>query len=86
MLHDIPARLQKELGTGSDESVTFTQITAAVNSYRDAVRLSSGREVRLQELQEGQRVEVLDLSMPTISSRPVVNSRRRYFGADRIHE
>ena len=86
MLHDIPARLQKELGTSSDESVTFTQITAAVNSYRDAVRLSSGREVRLQELQEGQRVEVLDLSMPTISSRPVVNSRRRYFGADRIHE
>jgi hypothetical protein len=72
MLHDIPAHLQRELGAGSDESVTFTQITAAVNSYRDALRLSSGREIRLQELQEGQRVEVLDLAMapdlkPTVS-------------------
>src|SRR5438046_2859945 len=44
-LHEIPARLQKEWGTGSDESVTFTQIAVVVNSYRDAVRLNSGREV-----------------------------------------
>jgi hypothetical protein len=43
--------------------VTFTQITAAVNSYRDAVRFNNGREVRLQELREGQRVMVLDLSV-----------------------
>ncbi len=62
-LHDIPARLQHELGVGPVETVTFTQISAAVNSYRDAVRFSSGREVRLQELREGQRVRVLDLSM-----------------------
>ncbi len=62
-LHDIPARLQNELGVGPSEEVTFTQITAAVNSYRDAVRFNNGREIRLQELREGQRVEVLDLSM-----------------------
>ncbi len=43
--------------------MTFTQITAAVNSYRDAVRFPNGREVRLQELREGQRVTVLDLSL-----------------------
>jgi hypothetical protein len=42
--------------------VTFTQITAAANTYRDAVRFTNGREVRLQELREGQRVRVLDLS------------------------
>ncbi len=45
------------------EEVTFTQISAAANSYRDAVRFANGREVRLQELREGQRVRVLDLSL-----------------------
>ncbi len=50
-------------GSGPEEEVTFTQISAAANSYRDAVRFANGREVRLQELREGQRVRVLDLSM-----------------------
>jgi hypothetical protein len=62
-LHDIPARLQHELGVGPVESVAFTQISAAVNSYRDAVRFANGRELRLQELREGQAVRVVDLSM-----------------------
>jgi hypothetical protein len=61
-LQDIPARLQHDMGVGPVEDVTFTQLTAAVNSYRDAVRFPNGREVRLQELREGQRVTVLDLS------------------------
>jgi hypothetical protein len=34
-----------------------------VNSYRDAVRFTNGREIRLQELREGQTVKVLDLSV-----------------------
>lgn len=63
VLHDIPVRLQNEIGVGPVETVTFTQMTAAVNSYRDAVRFANGREVRLQELREGQHVRVLDLSM-----------------------
>ena len=62
-LQDIPARLQHEYGVSASEEVTFTQISAAVNSYRDAVRFVNGREVRLQELREGQRVKVLDLSL-----------------------
>jgi hypothetical protein len=62
-LQDIPLRLQRDLGVGPAEPVTFTQISAAVNSYRDAVRFRNGREVRLQELREGQRVRVLDLSV-----------------------
>lgn len=61
-LRDIPARLQHEFGVGPVEDVSFTQISAAVNSYRDAVRFRNGREVRLQELREGQSVTVLDLS------------------------
>ena len=43
--------------------MVFTQISAAVNSYRDAVRFPNGRQIRLQELREGQRVKVLDLSL-----------------------
>jgi hypothetical protein len=62
-LQDIPVRLQRDLGVEGVEMVTFTQISPAANSYRDAVRFSNGREVRLQELREGQRVRVLDLSM-----------------------
>lgn len=61
-LRDIPARIQEDLEVGAVELVTFTQITAAANSYRDAVRFANGREIRLQELREGQRVRVLDLS------------------------
>jgi len=63
ILEDIPARLQNELCVGPVEEVTFTQISAAARSYRDAVRFANGREVRLQELREGQRVRVLDLSL-----------------------
>ena len=62
-LQDISARMQQELSVGPAEEVTFTQISAAVNSYRDAVRFRNGREARLQELREGQRVKVLDLSV-----------------------
>ena len=61
-LADIPARLQQDYAVGPVENVTFTQISAAVNSYRDAVRFRNGRAARLQELREGQRVKVLDLS------------------------
>ncbi len=45
------------------EDVVFTQISAAVNSYRDAFRFCNGRQMRLQELREGMRVQVLDLSL-----------------------
>jgi hypothetical protein len=62
-LQDIPIRVQQEFGVGSIEEVTFTQISAAVNSYRDAIRFRNGREMRLQEMREGQRVRVLDLSL-----------------------
>ncbi len=63
LLQDIPARLQAECSVDSAEIVTFTQLTASPHSYRDAVRFGNGREVRLQELREGQRVRVLDLSL-----------------------
>ena len=62
-LGDIPDQMQRTLKVAPAEEVIFTQISAAVNSYRDAVRFCNGRQVRLQELREGQRVKVLDLSL-----------------------
>ena len=59
---DIPAHTQRDLGVRAAEEVTFTQLTAAANSYRDCIRFANGRVLRLQELREGQRVQVLDLS------------------------
>jgi len=73
-LRDIPVRLQVEAGVGPEELVTFTQIDAAANSYRDAMRFSSGVVVRLQELREGQRVRVIDLSLAE-ALEPVMEER-----------
>ena len=62
-LQDIPARLQQELGVSAQEEVVFTQTSASVNTYRDAVRFANGRELNLQELREGQRVRVVSLAL-----------------------
>ena len=62
-LRDIPERLQHQYQVGAAEGVTFTQISAIEYRYRDAVRFANDREVLLQMLQEGQRVEVLCLSV-----------------------
>jgi hypothetical protein len=63
MLHDIPLKMQTDQGVGPDEEVVFTQTTAAAHQYRDAVRFQNGRELLLQHLRTGQRVDVLDLSL-----------------------
>jgi hypothetical protein len=59
---DIPVRLQQQWHVSGREEVVFTQTSAEVNTYRDAVRFSNGCEVRLQEFREGIRVKVMDLS------------------------
>src|SRR5437773_4990783 len=58
-LRDIPQALQ--LGLNATEEVTFVQLSAEAYQYRDAVRFQNGREVLLQRLRSGQRVEVLNL-------------------------
>jgi hypothetical protein len=63
-LEDIPAHLQHDLGVAAVEEVTFTQRSPAAYAYRDAIRFTNGEEILLQELDEGQRVKVLDLSSP----------------------
>jgi hypothetical protein len=61
ILHDIPRGLQREIGVGESEEVTFVQTTANENTYRDALRFSNQRQVLLQALRPGQRVSVLKL-------------------------
>jgi hypothetical protein len=62
LLQDISVRLQYELEIGSVEEVSFTELTAMSNSYRDAVVFKNGRHVLLQRLEEGQRAKVLAVS------------------------
>jgi len=73
---DIPVHLQQALHVGSIENVTFTQITApahrlgqfeASGTYRDSVRFKNGRELRLQDFREGQRMWVMGLSSAEVS-------------------
>ena len=78
-LQDIPVRIQNEFSVGPEEDVTFTQLSAAANSYRDAVRFGNGRELRLQELREGQRVQVLDLSLAEELDLEVLRRERAEF-------
>lgn len=62
VLRDIPERLQRPLGVAAEEEVTFTQIEPRTSPYRDAVRFGNGKEILLQKLEPGQRVDVLGLS------------------------
>ena len=63
VLQDISKSLQRELSVGEVEEVQFIEITAEVNTYRDAVRFKNGRQALLQQLREGQRVQVLSIGI-----------------------
>lgn len=77
LVRDIPERLQWECGVQEEaEEVVFTQITAVVNTFRDAIRFPNGVEVLLQRLEEGQRVRVLNLSSAE-DREALPHSRRR---------
>jgi hypothetical protein len=62
MLGGIPSKLQEAHDLDSTEIVTFRQLSAETQSYRDAVEFRNGMRVRLQELEDGQRLEVVTLS------------------------
>jgi len=61
ILHDVPLPVQKVLHVKSDEEVTFVQLSATENQHRDAIRFRTGHILRMQELNVGQRVQVIDL-------------------------
>ena len=76
ILHDVPGRLQHDLAVGPIEEVTFVQLSATPYQFRDAVRFTNGREIRLQELSEGMRVRVTKMSLPEDSSLESVREER----------
>jgi hypothetical protein len=86
ILHDISTRVQKEFSIGACEEVAFVQLTAMANFYRDGVRFRTGDTLRLQDLLEGQRVDVIDLgndlseepdAWPLYDTEPASIHRRR---------
>ena len=72
MIYGISPTLQQTHGLNSAEAVTFRQLSAEAQTYRDAVEFRNGVRVRLQDLDEGQRVEVLAFS----SEKTGVHKRR----------
>ncbi len=62
VLHGISPALQRTHGLSISEAVTFRQLAPDAHAYRDAVEFKNGVRVRLQELEEGQNIEVLALS------------------------
>lgn len=74
LVRDISEDMQRVCRTGPMELVTFTQLTAAANAHRDAIRLDNGMEVLLQRLHEGQRVRVLRLTVSEPEDVPVLRT------------
>ena len=74
LLRDIPKDLQRKMDVQATEEVTFVQLSAKAYEYRDAVRFRNGREVLLQWLRHGQRVEILSLG--SYDSREEEHQRR----------
>jgi hypothetical protein len=62
ILKDIPKNVQKKYDVQPEEGVTFMQIDATMGAYRDAFRFHNGREIRIQDLPRGLRIEVLSLA------------------------
>ncbi len=75
-MQGIPQDLQKELGVGADEDVVFVELSASAYRYRDGVRFKNGREILLQYLDEGLRMDVLSLASAETPAEPVADDVR----------
>ncbi|HEY1205235.1 MAG: hypothetical protein ABSH46_11090 [Bryobacteraceae bacterium] len=76
-MNSIPRELQKELGVGRTEEVTFVELSASAYRYRDGVRFENGRDILLQYLGEGLSVEVLSLGgceQPEVAPESVIEA------------
>ena len=62
MVCGISPSLQTAYRLSSNETATFRQLSLEVHTYRDALEFENGMRVRLQEIDEGQQVQVLALS------------------------
>jgi hypothetical protein len=58
----IPPALRQAHGLQAAEVATFRQLSAEPATYRDAVEFENGATIRLQQLDEGQKIQVAALS------------------------
>jgi hypothetical protein len=70
LVQDIPSKLQHECRLKDAEEAVFLQVTAHVNTFRDAIRFHNCVEILLQNLDEGQRVHVLEISPGETTAAP----------------
>jgi hypothetical protein len=61
ILKDISLEMQRDLGLGPEEGGKFIETGIDVLRHRDAIQLANGLVIPLQQLCEGQRIEVLSL-------------------------
>lgn len=61
-MQDIPTEMQKALGVGETEEVTFVEISLIEYTFRDAIRFQNGQQLLLQALREGQRAKVVSIA------------------------
>lgn len=58
----VSLRGDKGLGAQPDDELTFTQLSASWNQFRDALRHRNGREVLLQNVGTGLQVQIVSLA------------------------
>ena len=66
ILHGISPLLQRIHGLSAIEPVSFRQLSANAETYRDAVEFRNGVKLRVQDLEDGQSVEVVALSSENV--------------------
>jgi hypothetical protein len=64
-LTNIPANVRQECSVSATERVTFDQLSARVNNYRDAFRFNNGKAVLIQNFGTGVKATVLSLEHAT---------------------
>jgi hypothetical protein len=75
-ISDIPVFTQRKFGLdGSEQEVTFVQLTAEPFRYRDGVRFYNGQIAKLQDLSVGLRMEVLSLDLAEVTPTPRVYAK-----------
>ena len=62
VLRDLSEPLRKRFEIEAEEVVTFTQLSPVADRHRDGVRFRNGKTLVLQELEVGQRVDVMALT------------------------
>lgn len=61
VLRDVAPSLREKYGLCAEEEVKFVQLSADLNTYRDAICFRNGTVLRLQHLPAGQRATVISL-------------------------